>query len=167
MKYLKDIKTLEELKKEYHKLALKLHPDRGGDVEEMKVLNNEYDTWFARVSHIHVNKDGERYEKQTNEKPEEFRDIIDELMKMNGITIEVIGSFVWVGGVKQSELDKRNALKKMKFKWHSEKLMWYKSPAGYRKYNNNKYSMNEVRDMFGTRFYTETGDNTTKNSVAV
>ena len=43
MKYLKNIQTLEELKKAYHAWALKLHPDRGGDVEEMKILNSEYD----------------------------------------------------------------------------------------------------------------------------
>ena len=39
MKYFANIKTLEELKKEYKRLALENHPDRGGDVEVMKARN--------------------------------------------------------------------------------------------------------------------------------
>ena len=64
MKYLRDdIQTLEELKKEYHRLCLKLHPDVGGSNEAMKELNAEYEIMFERVKRIHVNKDGERYER--------------------------------------------------------------------------------------------------------
>lgn len=153
MKYLNNINTLEELKKAYHKLALKMHPDRGGDVEEMKVLNNEYDELFKKVSHIHKNAKGETYTKKTNEKPFEFINIINNLMKMNGITIEVIGSFIWVSGDTKPH---KEGLREMKFRWHSKKKCWYKAPEGYRKYNNKQYSMNDVRTMFGTRYYAET-----------
>ena len=64
MKYLSEsIRTLEELKKAYHQLCLKLHPDVGGSDEEMKILNAEYEQLFERVKNIHVNKDGETYER--------------------------------------------------------------------------------------------------------
>ena len=39
----------------------------------MKILNAEYETLFERVKNIHVNKDGETYEKETNETPQEFQ----------------------------------------------------------------------------------------------
>lgn len=95
MKYLSEsIRTLEELKKTYHRLCLKLHPDVGGSDEEMKILNAEYETLFERVKNVHVNKDGEIYEKETQETPQEFQWLINELLKLDGIEIEIIGCFV-------------------------------------------------------------------------
>lgn len=46
MKYFKEVKSLEDLKKQFKKLAMKHHPDRGGDQEIMKAINNEYDKLF-------------------------------------------------------------------------------------------------------------------------
>lgn len=46
MKYFANIKTLDDLKKEYRRLVMLNHPDRGGDLETMKEINNEYDMMF-------------------------------------------------------------------------------------------------------------------------
>lgn len=46
MKYFAQCKNLEELKKEFRRLAMIHHPDRCGDVETMKEINNEYDMMF-------------------------------------------------------------------------------------------------------------------------
>lgn len=46
MSYFKNIKSLEELKNTFKKLARTHHPDIGGDVEIMKEINNEYDCLF-------------------------------------------------------------------------------------------------------------------------
>ena len=76
MKYFIDCETLEELKKEYKKLAMKHHPDMGGNEETMKAINAEYDKAFAKVKNIHRNKDGETYTKENTETASEFKDII-------------------------------------------------------------------------------------------
>lgn len=71
MKYFVECKTLDELKKLYRKLALANHPDRGGDEEVMKKINEEYDKLFPilkiaynRVANVptHETAAGTRYE---------------------------------------------------------------------------------------------------------
>lgn len=147
MKYFIGIKTLEELKKEYKRLVIVYHPDRGGDEEEMKVINAEYDIVFNRVKHVHKNMKGEFYEKETKETPSEFKDLINKLMRLKNIEIEIIGSFVWVGGDTKPV---KEQLKELKFRWHSTKKLWYLPPEGYKKYHNKTYSMDEIRSMYGT-----------------
>ncbi len=46
MKYFTTCTTLDELKKEYRRLAMANHPDRGGDEATMKAINAEYDAVF-------------------------------------------------------------------------------------------------------------------------
>jgi len=92
--------TLEELKSAYRKLAMTHHPDRGGNTETMKAVNAEYDLLFEVLKNVHRTKDGEKCtaRQPTSETAENFKDLIAELMRMNEITIEVIGCFVWVTG---------------------------------------------------------------------
>lgn len=45
-KYFKNVKSLEDLKNQFKILARKNHPDAGGDAENMKAINCEYDALF-------------------------------------------------------------------------------------------------------------------------
>ena len=141
--------TLEELKSQYRKLAIKHHPDRGGDLETMKAVNNEYDELFPRLKDIHKTKTGETYtaRQETTETPDQFKSLIAELMKMDGITIEVIGCFVWVSGETRPHKEK---LKALRFKWHTKKFTWYLAPEDYRKRSRKDYALDEIRAMYGT-----------------
>ena len=42
-------KTLEELKRQYRTLAMKHHPDCGGNTADMQSINAEYDTLFEQL----------------------------------------------------------------------------------------------------------------------
>ena len=140
-------KTCEELKKQYRALAMKHHPDCGGDTETMKAVNNEYDKLWPKLKNIHTTKDGEEYTRENHEAPQAFREVIDALVRMEGIAIEVIGSFVWVSGNTKIYKD---AIKGMGFRWHAKKTMWYLAPDGYRKRSKKNFSMDEIRDMYGS-----------------
>ena len=150
--------TLEELKAEYRKLAMQYHPDRqGGDLETMQEINNEYEQMFERLKNKHKTAEGKAYEKATNEAPSEFIDLINALLKMQGIHIEVIGSFVWVSG---NTKEHKDSLKAIGFRWHTTKKVWYKAPSDYIKRSKTKYTMQEVRNMYGVQYE---ADGTTNN----
>lgn len=150
--YFTNCNTLEELKQAYRRLAMANHPDKGGSVEVMQEINKEYEEAFAKVKNIHTNSTGEEYTKETNEAPEEFINIINELVKMHGVIIEIIGSFLWLSG---NTKEYKDQIKKLGFKWSNNKLMWYKSPEGYRKFSKKDYSINDIREMFGSEVYTK------------
>ena len=142
-------RTLEELKAMYRQLAMQHHPDVGGNEEAMKAVNNEYDELFPKLKDIHQTKDGETYtaRQATNETADDFKDLINELMKMDGIVIEVIGCFVWVTGNTKPH---KEELKILHFQWHSKKIAWYLKPEDYRKRSRREYELDEIREMYGT-----------------
>lgn len=150
MKYIKNVETLEELKKVYKKLALKMHPDCGGNEEEMKVLNNEYDELFEKLKNVHKNKEGQFYTKETEETPAEFKDILNILfaLKMQDVTVEIVGSFIWLTGNTKPYKDK---FKELGFRYSPKKYAWYKAPKNYKKRSYKNYNMNDIRSMYGSK----------------
>ncbi len=150
MKYIKNVETLEELKKTYKKLALKLHPDCGGSDEEMKILNNEYDILFEKLKNHHKNKEGETYTKETEETPEQFKDVLNKLfsLKMEKVEIEIVGSFIWLTG---NTKPYREEIKELKFRYSPKKYAWYKAPNDYKKRSRKNYDMETIRGMYGSQ----------------
>ena len=162
LRFFANCDTLEQLKAEYKRLALKYHPDRmGGDEETMKAINAEYDDVFENLKSWHRNVKGERYQKETNETPNQFRDLIEKLIKIPNITIEIIGTFVWLSG--DTEPNKK-ALKALGFRKSEKKAMWYLSPPGYRRKTRRTMTMDEIRDSFGVSYKAHTGGD---NSLTV
>lgn len=147
------IETAEDLKKAYRKAAVKNHPDNGGDAATMAAINEEYSKLWDLVKDTHKTQDGKTYtrtgETATKEAPQDFINLIDKLLKLHGITIEIIGAFVWITGDTKTNKD---ALKALNFRWHSKKSAWYLPPDWYRKHNKKQYTLDEVRNMFGVAY---------------
>lgn len=145
--YFENVKTLDELKKQYRRLAIKYHPDMGGSTEIMQQINAEHDRLFEQLKTQH-NASADEYH-QTTETPEEFRAIIELLMKLDGLEIELAGAWLWIGG---NTREHKDALKAAGCRWCSTKKLWSwhfaEDGCGYRK--GRRSTMDQIRSKYGS-----------------
>jgi hypothetical protein len=90
------INDLDTLKKEYKKLALKYHPDRGGTTAQMQSVNDEYDKLRDKI--LKGSKLTEDQKKNEIVIDEAIKEVINVLILIPDINIEVIGKWIWVSG---------------------------------------------------------------------
>lgn len=90
------IKEVDDLKKQYHKLAKKYHPDMGGSTIQFQQLQKDYEDLLNKLlKGSSLNK-----EQIDNEIviDKAIRDIIDLLINYESLIIEVIGKWLWISG---------------------------------------------------------------------
>lgn len=151
---------IEECKKQYRELLFKHHPDLGGDDDVMKQVNAEWDYLKGHNYNIHVTKDGSVYTDERQDVPDEvterFAAIINELIKFDGVGIEICGSFIWLSG---NTYEYRKEIKDLGFKWARRKKMWYMAPTKHRR-TGREWSMDEIRTKYGSKTVTEGAEDT-------
>lgn len=140
------IKELDQLKKEYYKLAKKYHPDAGGTKEQFQQLQNEYEKMRDAI----LKGSNFTAEQKSNEIniDNALKDVIDVLVNIPGIEIEVIGKWIWVNGNTypvKSELSSAG----LEFIKKAGKPYWvYK---GVESSGRGKMSIDEIRAKYGTQ----------------
>lgn len=138
MQYFNNIRTLDQLKSAYKRLARQYHPDLGGNVEIMKVINAEYDNYL---------KIGFANESFNIEIEKALRDIIQKIITLKDIEIEICGCWIWVGGDTRSVKDK---LKEIGFFWARKKLKWFWRSKENKSKNRKPMTMDRIRYMYGS-----------------
>ena len=143
------LETLADLKKEYRELALKHHPDKGGSVEVMAEINNEYEKLFAILKQgkkVHVGND--EYA-DSSELAEDFINIINAIINLEGIVIKLVGEWLWVTGETAKH---KTVFKANRFRWSGNKKAWYYNPdPNWRKKSGKKLSMGEIESFYGSK----------------
>lgn len=142
-KYFSKVKTLSELKKLYKQLAREHHPDFGGDIEVMQAINAEYD---KMIEYFAKHGDKREQEKAAAEVPERFRKIIAELIRMEFVQIEIVGSWIWLSGNVGKYLRK---IKGMGFEYSTKQKKYYLSD-GTGKGRASRYNFQELREIYGS-----------------
>ena len=158
--YFSSCTTVEEIKALYRRLAMQHHPDRGGDVEAMKAVNSQYQAALKSqhgTNHTGTdNKQHTYYYKQDVE--EGIMNKISELcgLRMDGVEIALIGTWVWVTGDTKPH---RQAIKKLGCRWHARRACWYWHPPQKYRSRQSKGSLSELAQSYGCKFFDSDRDN--------
>lgn len=151
MKWFTNVRTVEELRKQYRQLMKKHHPDVGGNTEDAKEINNEYDTLFAALSRQEAQErpQGKREKDTTEDKAAEDKAIRAVLDALAGIDadVEIIGSWVWVT---RNSYAYKELLKSLNFHFASKKKAWYFHPDEYRRRSKREVTLDEIRTKYGS-----------------
>lgn len=153
MKYFDNPQSIEQLKKQYHILAKKYHPDLGDDTEIMKQINAEFNKLFEQLKNVHQNAQGETYTTkiETAETPEQFKNIIEKLIHLDNINIEICGSWIWITG---NTYNYKELLKGLKFRYSRSKQAWYYHSDTYFKKGKKNFTLDEIRSLYGSEIVT-------------
>ena len=153
MMYFTKCTTLDELKHEYRRLAMIHHPDVGGEVETMQAINAEYDELHEVLKKAH-NQQADEFH-QTTETAEEFREIIEKLLRMHGLEVELCGSWLWIGG---NTREHKEELKAAGCRWSNNKKLWYWHHAEEgRRWHKGSATMNQIRNKYGSQTFRSGG----------
>lgn len=155
--------TLEALRAAFKKLVLKHHPDRGGDIETMKLLNAAYTAQTKRI----ISGESARSERETGKAwserktqhytdlSEKLRATLEKLMVIPEIEVEQIGLWFWVDGcdepARKGEVkpDLEVQLREIGLRYSYGKRRWYF--AGVPTSGRGKASTAKMRFDHGSR----------------
>jgi hypothetical protein len=139
--YFKNCNSLDEVKREYKRLALIHHPDRGGDTAIMQEINRQYQEIIKNPS-CGFSKANE----QAQNDYVRFPEIISQIVKLD-ITIEICGNWIWLSGKTYHYTEK---LKELGFFWARKKGMWYWRPEDFKSAGKKSMDMNYIRAKYGS-----------------
>lgn len=149
MKYFTNCHSLEDVKAEYRRLVKLHHPDFGGKTATMQQINAEHDIIFEQLKAQH-NAAADEYH-QTTETPEEFRRLINELLKLSGVIVELCGNWVWLSG---NTREHKERLKALNCRWAAKKQMWYwHHQEESRKHYRGSSTMQDIRQKYGSQVF--------------
>lgn len=157
LKWFKDCKTIEDAKELYKKLCREYHPDlnENDTTETMKSINNEFETVFKTLKNKHRENNTDtttdsRENETTTETPAEFMTIINTLVGCEGLTIELVGRWIWVTG---NTYPYKDIIKGLGFRYASKKKAWYWHTADDSCKSRKGLSLDEIKNKYGCKSF--------------
>lgn len=143
--YFSNCDSVDCAKALYRKLAVKLHPDKGGEHEIFVAMQNEYEAFLSSFG-------------QTKNQIEDDKTFVEEFIRthsffatMNGVTVELTGLWIWVSG---NTYPHKDVLKEQGFLFSSNKKRWYKDlrvADGEKmvRSGRGRYSFDKIKSKYG------------------
>ena len=157
-RYFDHINNMTDLHQEYKRLALKHHPDMGGDDKTMAAINGQYEEAVARIKRnpdtAYSNPAAAAADRKAaaSEIPAEFTAAVMAALKCKGIILELVGRWLWCTG---STYEHRAALKAAGYHYASQKKAWYwHAPDDYSR--GSKKTLEQIKAKYGVTRVTVT-----------
>lgn len=136
-KFFNGLNTKEEIKAKFKELALKFHPDRGGNNKLMAELNRQYQQALKYVKSCI----------DESSLDDGFISVLNKIAGLN-LDIELCGQWLWIGGYTKQHKD---ILKEAGCFWASKKKLWYWRPEEAKTYNRNTKTIDQIRIKYGSK----------------
>ncbi|WP_277935594.1 J domain-containing protein [Parablautia muri] len=120
-----------------------------------KVLKNRHESKSADSKEGNAKTDFNNMKYDFSE-DELLREMLQKVIHFDGITLEIIGNWLWISG---NTYQYRKELKDLGFKFAGQKKSWYWHSEAFRKRSHKKLSMEDIRNYYGS---TEVETNGTK-----
>lgn len=137
MKFFEGLTTKEQIKSKFKELALKFHPDRGGNNKLMSELNKQYEQALKDIKNCI----------DENSLDDGFMAVLDKIAGLN-LGVELCGQWLWIGG---NTKQYKEVLKQAGCFWASKKKLWYWRPEEAKTYNRNTKTIDQIRIKYGSK----------------
>ena len=154
--YFENITTLEDAKKLFRELCVKLHPDTSGaDTQsEFITMYQQFKSFKPKTGTDKQNQDFESFDAS------EFYDMIKNFDNLINIDISFVGSFIWLEDNEPgATFLQREKIKNIKLKGYNGarfaalKKTWYFSPEDYQQKSRSKKSLEQIKNSYGCKTF--------------
>lgn len=147
MNYFINCDSIESLRKEFKKLAFKLHPDRGGNKIDFQNMQNEFESKLKQFSNESNEQNEVNYSFEV-----EFSKVVNELLNYEILDLEICGSWLWIRGCNRENKTLQSKLLELGCIYHVKKTCWYFCDKSVKKkFRTKETDMNEIRLKYGSQ----------------
>lgn len=137
--------NLKSVKTAYFKACKTYHPDKNpAGLEMMKAVNEAYASLKTIDFSQPFNFDPSQ---SVRDYGEALNTAILATQNLPGVDLELCGAWLWLSG---NTREFKTEIKTAGFRWAPKKYKWYFRPADYKSRSRGKYTMDEIRDKYGS-----------------
>ncbi len=133
-----------------------LHPENANATQEMQDINAQYDA-FCQATRPEEMRQRAKQHQWRDPTESDFgeafaqdvrvREAIERIIRLEGISIEVCGVWVWVSGDTKPVKDQ---LKQAHYQWSPKKAMWYFAGKPASPWAKGDWTIDDIRNEYGS-----------------